>query len=182
MKNHKAWGLVVVLAGVVLGGSGLLFVRLRPALVARYRGHAAELLDAPLPGASLAGVDLGEALLFGADLRGAHLVGTDLRRAALAGADLRNANLQGADLRDAFMLGGHAVSVQRGPGKSTLKLNPKPTDLRGADLRGANLLGAQLSMKDSRIPCVFLSGARYDAHTRWPKDFDPKKHGAILVK
>jgi hypothetical protein len=182
MKNRVAWALAVVLAGVVLGGSGLLFVRVRPSLVARYRGHAAELLDAQLPGASLAGVDLGEALLFGADLRGAHLAGADLRRASLAGADLRNANLQGADLRDAFMLGGHVVRVHRGPGKSTLKLKPKPTDLRGADLRGANLQGAQMSMKDSRIPCIFLSGARYDARTRWPKGFDPTRLGAVKVR
>src|SRR5687767_12775098 len=111
-----------------------------------------------------------------------HLVGTNLRRASLAGADLRNANLQGADLRDAFMLGGHAVRVHRGPGKSTFKLKPKPTDLRGADLRGANLQGAQLSMKDSRIPCVFLSRARYDTRTRWPKGFDPVKAGAVKVE
>ena len=182
MKNRKAGGLIWMLAVVVLGGSGLLFVRFRPYLIARYWGRGAYLNDAWLPGARLPGVDLRGALLFGADLQGAHLVGTDLRNASLAGADLNHANLQGADLGGAYLLGGHSVKVLRGPGKPTLQLKPRQTDLRGADLRGANLQGARLNIRDSRIPGVLLSGARYDVATRWPQGFDPKKHGAILVK
>jgi hypothetical protein len=180
--NRVAWGLVVGLAVAVLGGSGLLFVRLRPYLIARYWGRGAYLMDAALPGASLSGVDLREALLFGADLRGSHLVGTDLRKASLAGADLSRANLQGADLGGAFLLGGHSVRVLRGPGKSILQLKPRQTDLRGADLRGANLQGARLNIDGSRLSGVLLSGARYDAHTRWPSGFDPVKAGAVQVR
>jgi uncharacterized protein YjbI with pentapeptide repeats len=180
--NRVAWGLAGVLGMVVLGGSGLLFVRLRPYLIARYWGRGASLMDAALPGASLSGADLREALLFGADLRGAHLVGTDLRNASLAGADLSHANLQGADLRGAFLPGGHSVKLLRGPGKRPLSLKPQPTDLRGADLRGANLQGARLNIAGSRRSGVLLPGARYDRHTHWPSGFDPAKAGAVLVR
>src|SRR6266540_1016897 len=97
--NRVAWGLIAGLAVAALCRSGLLFVRFRPYLIARYWGRSAYLMDAALPGAWLSGVDLREALLFGADLHGSDLEGTDLRNASLAGADLSRANLQGADLR-----------------------------------------------------------------------------------
>lgn len=42
--------------------------------------------------------------------------------------------------------------------------------LVGADLTGAKLAGTK------------LVGARYDSRTRWPQGFDPRKHGALLVK
>jgi hypothetical protein len=47
------------------------------------------------------------------------------------------------------------------------------TDLRGADLRGVEL--------PSGWPIDF-HGARYDALTRWPKGFDPQRHGAIMTR
>jgi uncharacterized protein YjbI with pentapeptide repeats len=46
-------------------------------------------------------------------------------------------------------------------------------DLTRADLRGADLTGADLGAD--------LGDARYDANTRWPAGFDPRKHGAILM-
>jgi len=181
MRNRVAWGSAAVLAVVLVGGVGALFVRFRPYLIARFWGRGAYLNDAWLPGARLSGVDLRDALLFGANLRGSHLVGTDLRNASLAGADLSHANLQDADLEGAFLLGGHSVEGLRGPGKRTLHLKPRQTDLRGADLRGANLQGARLNTDGSRIPSVLLSGARYNSLTCWPSGFNPLKHGAILT-
>jgi hypothetical protein len=180
--NRVAWGLAVVLAAVLVGGGGLLIVRLRPYLIARYWGRGANLMDAALPGAFLSGVDLREALLFGANLQGSHLAGTDLRNASLAGADLSHANLRGADLGGAFLFGGHWVRVLQSPPKRPLKLKPKQTDLRGADLRGANLQGARLNLEGVRLPGVLLTIARYDSRTRWPKGFDPVKAGAVLVR
>ena len=44
------------------------------------------------------------------------------------------------------------------------------TDLRGVDLTGADLEGA------------FLTNALYDANTRWPDGFNPRKRGARLVE
>src|SRR2546421_3817162 len=78
MKNPKARWLAASLAVVVLGGIGLLGARLRPYWVAKYRGraanlHQAELFLAPLAGADLWGTNLHEAQLSGANLTGAVL-------------------------------------------------------------------------------------------------------------
>jgi hypothetical protein len=51
--NLVAWGLAVVLAVGVLGGGGVLFVRLRPYWVAKYRGEGADLRGAALAFARL---------------------------------------------------------------------------------------------------------------------------------
>jgi Pentapeptide repeats (8 copies) len=42
--------------------------------------------------------------------------------------------------------------------------------LAGADLRWARLDGAR------------LTGTVYDKSTRWPKGFDPEKHGSTLAQ
>jgi uncharacterized protein YjbI with pentapeptide repeats len=110
-----------VLAAVLLGGIGVLGVRLRPYWVAKYRGNFADLHNALLAGAHLQG-----AHLCGADLRGANLSFRPTRETfdgdvytILYPANLSDADLQGADLRQA--------------------------DLRGADLTGADLRGAILN-------------------------------------
>ena len=41
---------------------------------------------------------------------------------------------------------------------------------RSADLSGAKLLGLK------------LRGARYNVSSRWPGGYDPRRHGAVLVK
>jgi hypothetical protein len=91
-----AWGLAACLALVLVGGVGVLGVRLRPYWVAMYRGESADLHGAVLFNAPLAHGDLTFANLRGADLRSADLQDADLGGATLAGADLRGANLQGA--------------------------------------------------------------------------------------
>jgi uncharacterized protein YjbI with pentapeptide repeats len=45
----------------------------------------------------------------------------------------------------------------------------------GATLMEANLTGADLTG-------ARMHGAYYDAHTRFPAGFDPRAHGAVLVK
>jgi uncharacterized protein YjbI with pentapeptide repeats len=61
---RTAWWLAAILAGVVLGGTGMLLVRLRPYWVARYWGREAD----------LRGVNLSNAVLPGVDLAGAELI------------------------------------------------------------------------------------------------------------
>jgi hypothetical protein len=82
------------------------------------------------------------------------LEGADLQGADLSNGELRETSLWGADLRGA--------------------------DLRAADLREAGLAGADL--RGARLFRARLEGARYDASTRWPPRYDPKSHGAHLVK
>ena len=48
--------------------------------------------------------------------------------------------------------------------------------LINADLRGANLTGAKA------LAMAKLTGARYNARTRWPKGCDPMKAGTVLVR
>src|SRR3954454_1021858 len=76
--NRAAWRLAAVVAVVVLGGIGPLGWGLRDYWIARYRGKAADLSDAVLILAPLAG-----ARLEGANLRGANLRGANLSRAVL---------------------------------------------------------------------------------------------------
>src|SRR5438270_7449348 len=80
-------------AGLVLWATGLLFVRLRPYWVAKYRGEGADLRGARLMYAPLAG-----AYLLHAKLQYANLMGANL-----AEAELYDANLQHACLRAAVL-------------------------------------------------------------------------------
>jgi uncharacterized protein YjbI with pentapeptide repeats len=112
MNHRVAWAVAAVLAAVVVGGIGLLGVRLRPYWVARYRGINADMPGVQIPGASLDGVHLEGARLTGTNLRRANL-----RRAIPDGANLTNADLRGADMRNAILEGASLLA-----------------DLRGADL------------------------------------------------
>jgi Pentapeptide repeats (8 copies) len=102
-NNLIVWAVCALLAAVVLGGVGVLGVRLRPFWVAKYRGEGADLrgvvlIQAPLSGANLQLADLREADLRGAELTGAFLGGADLQ-----GADLWGAHLDHVTLAPAFV-------------------------------------------------------------------------------
>src|SRR5438128_11154762 len=104
--SRVAWVLSAVLAVVVMGGIGLLGLRLRPYWVAKYRGRGADLRGAvlpfaPLPDAFLESAILERANLDGADLRGAYLGFANLKRANLAGANLSSSNLEDPKLHGA---------------------------------------------------------------------------------
>ena len=49
-------------------------------------------------------------------------------------------------------------------------------DLRDADLRSADVTGAEIG---DDLRGAKWQDARYNATTRWPQGFDPRKHGAI---
>ena len=51
-------------------------------------------------------------------------------------------------------------------------------DLTGADLRGANL--ARADLRDTDLSSTTLTGAHYDAETRFPEGFDPGAAGMLL--
>lgn len=102
------------------------------------------------------------AFVSGADLRGAQLGDADLFDADLVGADLRGANLGGALLSAANL--------------SLADL--KGANLFGADLTEANLCGADL--REANLKRSDLRGARYDAQTMFPEDFDLAASGAIF--
>lgn len=155
----------------------------------------ANLQSAHLPEAILRTADLQGASLEGADLRGAQLSRADLRGADLARAVLgplpgarprgtpKGDYLEGAlfDRRtrwpDGFPVGAHrAVRAEPGTdlhGKGLRSIDLRDANLKRANLRGADLRGATLTQAQ-HLQTVVLQGARYDAATRWPQDFDPK--------
>jgi uncharacterized protein YjbI with pentapeptide repeats len=226
--NSWAWRLVALLAAVVLGGVGLLCVRLDQYWtwyrVARDHGPGADLHEIVLPYAALrdahlSGANLERASLWGANLAFAHmgearLASANLGHARLAYAslflaDLSKADLRGAILRHACMWGTNLPGAQlqdadlRGAKLPFARL--KGADLAGADLRGAiltEITGAsyqfdapeylpqpiqqsdlyRIMLDAVDFAGVKLTGARYDVHTRWPAGFDPRQHGAVLVK
>lgn len=90
------------------------------------------------------------------------------QRADFTLADLRNLKLMGADLRNLVLLD----ASLNGTDLSFADL--RAAQLGGADLRGVNLTGALLFG-------VYLLDAIYDHETRWPQNFNPRDHGAILV-
>src|SRR5947209_3102233 len=129
--SRTAWGLAAVLAVVLLGGIGVLFVRLKPYWVARYHGVGADLHDAvlinpPLAGANLQGVNLRHADLHGAKLCRAELSAVEKRKSQNPFYYLQYANLIGTDLT----------------GADLTQANLTGTNLIEADLTGANLADA----------------------------------------
>jgi hypothetical protein len=111
---------------------------------------------AQLPGANLREADLGWQLLIAANLEGACL-----DEALLEGAIFERANLRGVTLRNAYCL---------------------LAQFTGADLTDADLTGAMLKVADlygAELGGATLTGAIYDASTRWPRGFDPERHGAM---
>jgi uncharacterized protein YjbI with pentapeptide repeats len=173
--NRTTWLVCVLLAGVVLG------VRLKPYLVAKYRGKMADLSGAVLIYAPLAGADLDYANLERARLDAAHLNAADLsgadlrdaclRRAILYGADLSRADLDGADLRDADLrdanLGGSNLAwvvvdqVSGWDNVTRCRVKRNGARLQGANLRGTHLECADLSGIDltgANLSCAGLTG------------------------
>jgi uncharacterized protein YjbI with pentapeptide repeats len=76
---------------------------------------------------------------------------------------LTNADLQFAQFRQANLAGANLAHT-------ALQF----AQFSRANLAGANLQGAQFFFTN-------LTDARYDARTRWPATFNPRKHGAILT-
>jgi Pentapeptide repeats (8 copies) len=169
-----AWGLAAVLAAVLVGIGGL-GVQLQPCWAAKHRAAGDDSHSAALRGAFVYQGDLRYRNLRGANLSGTALPGWT----NLTGADLTDANLQGASLDAATLNSAHLrrANLRRANLHAADLMN---TDLRGADLSAANLRAADFWNADLRDAKV--AGAQYDAQTRWPEGFDPRNHGAILVR
>src|SRR5262249_36183703 len=97
--------------------------------------------------------------------------GANLRRAVLRHAPLQRAFLEYANLRDADLRASDLTGALLGR-----------ADLPGADFRGPSLKGVVLVPLVWDGPDQLGWGARYDARTRWPAGFDPRAHGAVLIR
>lgn len=183
------------LQGKSLVGMDLRMRRLRGGNLQDADLSRVDLTDTDLQGADFRNANLSSARLDKADLTGADLRGANLLRAGFSGAKLIEANLEGQRL----YLAGAAAHFERPAGVSsyglegTVKLSNGALTLRGANLRNAQIFGSlegvDLRKADLRgtdftqardLDKARLTGARYDAQTRWA--FDPTGTGAERVQ
>lgn len=156
---------------------------LRGAKLRKTKLRGADLNNTDLTDADLQGADLREASLSWAELKGCNLKGSDLRKANLMGSVLKNANLKQANLNRANLNGANLKQAD------LTKATIKSADLNWAVLRGANLSQANLSranlgwaiLVDADLTKTILKKARYNEHTKWPKDFSPEEAGCVFV-
>ena len=114
-----------------------------------------------------------------AQLDGATLTDTQLRHANLARAWLRGITLDRSDLKDTDPRLANLAEA------SLVNVHLAGAYLDGADLCRADLCGADLPGADMRalhLREAVLTGARADAGTVWPADFDAderQRHGIV---
>lgn len=174
---------IISLEGANLGGTNLSRTEL-----SRVELKGANLSEARLKRTNLKGVDLSEAFLRKINLKEANLSKAKLKRANLSDAYLRGVDLKGADLVGANL---GKVDLKRADLK---RANLREANLEGADLLGANLKGADLfrtRLKGARytnkntnkdICNEFQFLLRHPCPTIFPRNFNPKNAGMILVE
>ena len=153
----------------------------------------ADLTSAVLTGADLTNADLSRANLQKADLRGAILANADLWEANLSDADLCEVDLsycsiEAANLTRANLCGANLRRAQ-------WRLLDESAIRRAKDVEARAAIGKLLTDDESILLALYqrdeaslrkeisranFTGARYDATTEWPPDFDPTTAGAIL--
>jgi uncharacterized protein YjbI with pentapeptide repeats len=100
--------------------------------------------------------------LRGTSFKGASLYWANLYSSDFSGCNFEGANLAGASMREAKFVGANFRNAYLG-----LDNLGGSTDLQGADLTDAVLEGAN------------LTGARYDARTKFPRGFSPARAGMV---
>lgn len=184
-------------AGLITEGPGVLFlsgadlqeVNLEGALLIEAHLAGTDMRAAHLDATHLEWARLGETRLEGASLRRTFLVAAHLAQAQLQDAHLEEARLLGANLSGANLSAAHLENAQM-QWASLLTANLQGANLRGACLIGVELLSANLSRADlcdadleyAHLSWARLRGAKYNAQTRWPSDFDPVAAGALKVE
>jgi uncharacterized protein YjbI with pentapeptide repeats len=163
--------------GADLSDARLHFVSLSGACLAEANLGRANILQADLESADLTQANLSCSIIHGSNLHQATLRQANLRRACLVETNLKSADLTEADLTNALFL--PPYSMIRPPSDAEETASLVGVDLTGATLTGANLRGANLMA--ANFTDTILTGAHYDAVTRWPNGFDPVRHGLILV-
>lgn len=142
----------------------------------------ADFANANLSGAVVRNANITGSDFSGANLRGLDLDRNDLQWCKFPGADLtdagfKNVNLSGADLTGATLVNTNFTDAQfiltKFTGTKLVNVNFEGCLLNGTDFKKCTLMGVDFSRAVFDKPN--LSGARYDARTKFPDGFDPIK-------
>lgn len=123
-----------------------------------------------MPGAEFVEAHLANAYMVGAKLPHVFFEDADLRWVYAHGARMRKGRFEGARLADADLSKAHLEGAQ------LYEADLERAVLESADLRGANLRRADFRRAD--LTGADLTGAEFNRQTRWPRGFDPVRHGA----
>jgi uncharacterized protein YjbI with pentapeptide repeats len=123
-------------------------------------------------GDNFVGIDLR-----GRDLSGSYLAGKNFSGAKFDGADLRGANLSGTVLSWASF----ADADLRGASFSATMLTPSEYLYPSDNLAPGAIAPGGEPLKDANLQAVTLTGAKFDATTEWPDNFDPVRDGAQFI-
>ena len=170
------------LGGADLSSTDLTHADFREASLSGTNLSQSNLKEVNLSGVNLGSANLSRANLFGADLTGATMgPGTNLTRTDLSNLNLSSVDgLSAADLTYAYTTGTSWPAGFNPASNPNLYVIASGVDLSGADLRLSDLRGKNLSGVVN-LANADLSGALYDAQTRWPAGFDPAGRGLYLL-
>ncbi|MCB0166001.1 MAG: pentapeptide repeat-containing protein [Anaerolineae bacterium] len=197
--KHHGWISDGTLTGVDLRGANLVKANLENAQLEQVNlagaqlqevdGFRANLRAANLNGANLSKAEMVQAIfssgsfymatLVDAVFNDAKLDRISFYRSNMSGIYLLKTNLFRSNLQGTTLIGAHlwdAILIFADLGGA----NAEQAEFNGADLRCANLRGVNLS--NANLEDVNLRGAIYNERTTWPKEIDPQKAGAKLVK
>lgn len=165
------------LTGLDLTGFWLDGIVLEGLVAPRSDWTVSDLSDDNLSKADLTGAIFTQALLARTDFRAARLQGAKFAGALLVDADFSGAEMQLANLREIRAEGAKFIGTDLRGAVLTEGWRSNGfagTDFTNADLRGADireLTGAEITW----------TGARYDCQTRFPRGFQPEKHGMVFA-
>jgi uncharacterized protein YjbI with pentapeptide repeats len=170
------------LAKIQLPEASLVNANLQEAILWEANLQGASLWQANLKEAQLFKAELQEAGLQRANLQGASLWQANLKEAQLPGANLQKAQLQGASLEKAELQGVNLQEAQLYEAKLQ-EASLEKANLQGADLREARLQGAYYTNTSTKpSTCKNRYVAKHPCSTIFPKNFNPKAAGMVLVE
>lgn len=167
-EEYVSWAIVSLNQGKAANGGRSLALETLAMIDSNLTGLNIE--NAVLPKLDLSGSDLLQGNFSQANLMQANLSNTQLVYANLQGTYLESADLSGANFEFANL-----------QGAQLLQANLNDANLERANLQQANLSNTNLSTARN-LDSAILAGAFYNARTQFPKNFNPKTAGAILLE
>lgn len=181
--------LILVLSGLILAGVWA-FSQRNPFLYAVKKGFASQILwkaisypQGDYSNSSLVGIKILHSNLSNSNFSNSNLSKSNMDDIELRGSNFSNSNLSGSNIRYARLQNTNFKNANL-PTIVLYTVFLNGADLQGASLQNANLVYARLysaNFEGCNLQGVKFTESYYDIHTKWPKNFQPQKHGATLT-